>query len=633
MTLRVCGQQAGVDSVHSLPPFEVTTSRLDAFSAGQKVRTLDSLTVQQSISLNLGEVLQRSSAVHINAYTHNGLNTVAFRGTSVTHTGLFWNGFLLNPPNAGQMDLALVPAALFREVRIYHGGGSALFGSGNIGGSLHLNNNVDFSGGLDASAGFHLASFGQAGGEVSVSASEGKWYSRTILTGKTAANDFTYINLDGQEARLENARLLQYGMIQDLYLNAGKGWVTGMSLWLQSNNKEIPATLTSKPSDAWQQDHSARVMLSAKKALALGHFSAKSALLHDYLRFRDPDTIPSLVIDSEIRTLRSVTEAQLEKKVHPNILLNGGAVYTLDRGEVDYYSDPVTQHQLGLFAQWRQEFPGLQWRMNVNLRQDFIQHYRVPFTPAIGLEGKLFWIVSAKASVSRNFRVPTFNDRYWEPGGNRDLLPESSWNEEFSLIFEMNMEAFRNRTWMVFTAYNSNVDNWILWVPDGVLWSARNVQKVWSRGLEAEYRSEFSLGGVIVRFIGGYTYARSTNEAELGSNDNSRGKQLIYVPEHRYFFTGNVLYRGFALSYNHARTGERYVTRDNSESLPGYTIANLVLSKEILISGQQLGLSFQVANLFDKEYQAVQYNPMPGRNYKVSIQFNIKREDHANNEI
>jgi iron complex outermembrane receptor protein len=340
-----------------------------------------------------------------------------------------------------------------------------------------------------------------------------------------------------------------------------------------------------------------------------------------------------MVIDSEIRTLRSFTEMQLEQQVHPNILINGGASYTVDQGEVDSYSGPVNQQQLGLFARWRQEFPTLNWRMNVNLRQDFIEYYRVPFTPALGLEGKLFWIVSAKISISRNFRVPTFNDRYWVPGGNEDLEPERSWNEEASLIFDMNMEAFRNKTWMVFTAFNSNVDNWILWVPEGTVWSAQNVQKVWARGLEAEYRSEFNLGRVGIGFIGGYTYARSTNEAQQGEGDNTYGKQLIYVPIHRYFFTGNILFSGFTLSYNQARTGERYVTRDNTESLPGYTVANAVLSKNLHVGGQDLAFSFEVANLFDTDYQAVQYNPMPGRNYKISIILNFTRKDHENTEL
>jgi iron complex outermembrane receptor protein len=611
--LQLWGQQSIVDSVHRLPAYEVISSRLDEFSIGQKVRSIDTLTLQQSRSLNLGELLQRSSSLQVNAYSHNGLNTIAFRGTSVTHTGLYWNGVQLNPPNNGQVDLSLIPAGMFGDIRIYHGGGSALYGSGNIGGSIHMNSTVDFSEHLSVDAAVHMASFGEAGGFGKVSLSNGKWYAKTTIVGKAAENEFPYNDLTGAQVRLQNARLGQAGLSQDLYLDAGRGWITGVSLWLQQNRKEVPATLTSKPSDSWQTDRSLKTMVSAKKILTRGMFSIKSAVLYDYLHFMDPDTMPSLVIDSEIRTLRSVTEAQMEKHVGGNTLLNGGLSYTAERGETDYYAVNADRQQLGVFAQWR---------------QDFIEHYQVPFTPALGFEGKVYRIVSARLNVSRNFRVPTFNDRYWVPGGNVELLPESSWNEEVSLIFDMNMEAFRNKTWMIFTAYNSNVDNWILWVPEGSIWSAENVQKVWSRGLEAEYRSAFSIGDLTIKFIGGYTYARSTNEAKQEENDNTYGKQLIYVPLHRYFFTGNVLFRGMVFSYNQARTGERYVTRDNSEKLPGFTVANVILSKEVHIREQLLTLGFEVANLWDKDYQAVQYNPMPGRNYKITAIFNFNSVNH-----
>ncbi len=621
-----------VDSVLRLPVYEVISSRLDEFSIGQKVRAIDTLTLQQSRTLNLGELLQRSSSLQVNTYAHNGLSTIAFRGTSVTHTGLYWNGFQLNPPNNGQLDLSLVPAGMFSDIRIYHGGGSALYGSGNIGGSIHMNSSVDFAKHLSAAAAAHIASFGEAGGSGIVSVSNGKWYAKTTLVDKVAENDFPYNNLSGSRERQQNARLRQTGLIQDIYLDAGRGWITGISLWLQHNHKEVPATLTSKPSDAWQTDRSIKSLVSLKKSLTNGIFSVKSAILYDYLHYMDPDTIPSLVIDSEIRTLRSVTEAQMEKQVGDYTLLNGGLSYTADRGKTDYYIENADRQQLGLYAQWRQDFPSIHWKMNLNLRQDFIEHYRVPFTPALGFEGKVYRIVSARFNVSRNFRVPTFNDIYWTPGRNTDLQPESSWNEEVSLIFDMDMKAFRNKTWMIFTAYNSNVDNWILWVPEGPLWSAENVQKVWSRGFEAEYRSAFSIGDLTVKFIGGYTYARSTNEAKQEENDNAFGKQLIYVPMHRYFFTGNVLLRGIVFSYNQARTGERYVTRDNSESLPGYTVANAIISKELHLRDHLLTLGFEVANLWDKDYQAVQYNPMPGRNYKITAVFNFNRKNHDANK-
>jgi len=346
----------------------------------------------------------------------------------------------------------------------------------------------------------------------------------------------------------------------------------------------------------------------------------------------DPDTIESLVIDSEISTIKSVSELQFEKRIFRNVMINTGIIYAHEQGKSDHYENFVNRNQLGLFALWSQNFPKVQWKMNINLRQDFVENYLVPFTPSIGLEGKIYKIVSAKINVSRNFRVPTFNDKYWVPGGNVNLKPESSWNEEVSLIFDMYLEKFRNKTGMIFTLYNSNVDDWILWKPEGLYWSAQNIQKVWSRGFEAEYKSTFSIQPVEIQFIGGYTYARSTNEKKLSENDQTYQKQLMYIPETRYFFTGTLGFMGFMVSYNQSFTGERYVTRDNKEQLPAYSLGNISLLKKIALGNQFLDFSFEINNVWDVNYQAVQYNQMPGRNYKISLTININRKQNEKNE-
>ena len=54
--------------------------------------------------------------------------------------------------------------------------------------------------------------------------------------------------------------------------------------------------------------------------------------------------------------------------------------------------------------------------------------------------GRLFYIqlvqqaiwsyISGRVNFSRNFRAPTLNERYWQPGGNPDLEPEESYNIE-----------------------------------------------------------------------------------------------------------------------------------------------------------------------------------------------------------
>ena len=295
-------------------------------------------------------------------------------------------------------------------------------------------------------------------------------------------------------------------------------------------------------------------------------------------------------------------------------------IFSYEQGQSVNYAAEVTQKQLGFYGFWSQSIPDIQWKFNVNLRQDLIEGYKVPFTPSVGFEGKIWKMISAKFSMSRNYRVPSFNDRFWEPGGNPDLNPEDSWNQEASIVFS---GAEKINYKFIITGYSSDVDNWILWVPDGIIWSPQNIQKVWARGIEVEGNVNFYFSEWILQIRGGYTFARSTNEKKQGANDNSYQKQLLYVPEHRFFANISLGWKGFFLLYNHSYTGLRYTTLDNKESLPAYGLGNFTFRKNFNIKYQQLSIQFDILNCWNKEYQAVLYNPMPGRYFKFSLNYSI----------
>jgi iron complex outermembrane receptor protein len=516
---------------------------------------------------------------------------------------------------------------MFNEIRVLHGGGSSLFGSGLIGGSIHLGSEPVFKPDLEVQAGLFGGSFGNIGGSAGFTFSSDKWVSNTRLVGKIAENNFPYTDLSGTEQKLKNARQNQGGILQDLYYRTNTGWTVGASVWLQENDKQIPATLTSKPSDASQNDRSLRSMASVKKQLKKGNLQFKTALITDRSHYQDPDSLESVAIDSKISSDVWISDVQFSHSLGTFIMLHGGGRYTYTEATSDSYDNLEIQNQAAIFASVLYHAPSIDWKFNLNLRQEWVDNYSVPFTPAFGAEGRIFRIVSGKISISRNFRIPTLNDRYWIPGGNPELQPETSWNQEASLIFNLHMQKMRNKTRMVFTVFNANVDQWILWIPEGNLWTAQNVQKVWARGGEIEYRSSFYLGATEIIFNGGYTYSRSTNEKTTSENDQSYRKQLIYVPEHRYFFTGRIRYKGYSFAYNQAYTGKRYTTRDNSESLPGYSLGNIYLRKILIRSRHSIDLGFAVNNIWDVDYQSVQYNPMPGRHVEINMIYKFKKSN------
>jgi iron complex outermembrane receptor protein len=621
-----------VDTTLYLPYHEVHSSKVDEYTAGQKVRSFDSITLLDFQDRSLGELLDLQTAIYIKNYNLNGLNLVSIRGTNSSHTGIYWNGFQLNPPNIGQMDLSLIPSGIFNDISLLYGGNSSLFGSGNIGGSIHLNEEPEFTSHVKSGIGVFAGSFGEIGTTGRITISDGKWYGSTRFNFKQADNDFEYENQYGEKVKFENASLDQFGIMQDFYRWLGKKSLIGISFWYQQNEKEIPASMISKPSDAWQYDQSLRGFISFKNYFNSGFVLIKSAWLHDFLHYLDPADWHEEKIDSKFETDKAITEIQFEKSLFSHSTLSAGTIFTYEQTRnINYVSKSAYQQQLGIYVLWLQKIPSIDWSFSLNMRQDFMKYYNAPLTPSFGLEGKVWKFIHAKLSVSRNFRIPTFNDRFWVPGGNDDLQPEVSWNEEASLIFKSSTDK-KHLLDFTITAFNSNVDNWIIWDPVNGLWSPQNLQEVWSRGLESDLKLNLTWGKLKTLINGGYTWVRSTNEHKQHPNDQTYQKQLIYVPEHRVFANIKFLISGFMLGYNHAYTGQRYVTADNDELLNAFDVGEFSVSKKWMKKGHSFLLSFLIANFWDEDYKAVQYYPMPGRNFRLSVNYQFEKYKKAKNE-
>ena len=80
----------------------------------------------------------RNTTIYVKSYGF--LNTPSFRGTSILHTLISWNGIPINSSASGLTDLKLLPSNGFNNLGISYGGNSTIFGSGSVGGTIHLNN-------------------------------------------------------------------------------------------------------------------------------------------------------------------------------------------------------------------------------------------------------------------------------------------------------------------------------------------------------------------------------------------------------------------------------------------------------------------------------------------------------------
>jgi iron complex outermembrane receptor protein len=215
------------------------------------------------------------------------------------------------------------------------------------------------------------------------------------------------------------------------------------------------------------------------------------------------------------------------------------------------------------------------------------------------------------------------NELYWQPGGNPDIKAENSWNAEYSLISRLFQKNENVALSLSATAFSSLVDDWILWLPQNNLWYADNISRVWARGVELG--TGFTLGDLkkSADLQLSYTYSRSTNESSA-AEAGVQGKQLIYTPLHNAAGKLSLVWSSWKLILYGNYTGSTYLSPDNTSSLPGFFLSDISLRKDFNIKGLLLGLYARSNNIFNTEYQAVAYRPMPGRNFQLSLSLTFK---------
>ena len=392
------------------------------------------------------------------------------------------------------------------------------------------------------------------------------------------------------------------------------------SAWFHYADRDIPPTLTEDESKAVQVDRSWRTMLLWKDYNHRNILEAKLAYFNEYTLYDDPLALVYSTIHSQ--SVAGSFESTWE--IGTNSAVFAGSQYTYEYAVLDYYDHPEDQENIALYASFRQNIPRLKWQASLSGRQEFLTDYRSPFLFSAGAEGKIWRFISGRLNVSRNFRAPSLNDRYWQPGGNPDLEPEESWNEEVGISVENNFPSSDVK--LSTTAFNSRVENWILWLPGNSYWSVENAQEVWSRGFEINGCQSVSSGIFDLYFAESYTFSKSTNEKKLFDLDASYKKQLIYTPLHRFVIKAGAVMKGYGLLLKGNFTGEVYTSKDNLESLPPFFLLDAIVSKSFMIKkAYPLSIQLNMNNILNNDYQSIPYRPMPGFNFLVTVRAEISK--------
>ena len=629
---------------------------------GTQQTKFDSLALKENISLSMADVLTFNSSLFVKSYGRATLSTVAFRGTSPSHTQVTWNGMKINNPMLGMTDFSMIPSYFIDDASLLHGTSSVNETGGGLGGAVKLATKPAQAEGFGLQYVQGIGSFKTFDEFLRLTYGNEHWQASLRAVYSSSPNDYKYRNHDkksniydedkniiGQYYPIERNRsgaFKDLHILQETYYNTGQGDKFGLQAWYTNSNRELQMLTTDYGSDTdfenRQREHTFRGILSWDHLRSNWKVAANAGYVHTWLAYdyrRDVGNGNMQVMTrsrSKVNTFYGKVDGEyyLGEKwlLTANLSAHQHFVTSADKNIIRQdgnqaivgYEKGRMELSVSVSAKWR---PNDRIGVSAVVREDVYGRNSSPIIPALFVDGVLSekGNVMAKASISRNYRFPSLNDLYFLPGGNPDLRSEQGWTYDAGLSFDVGESGVYSLSGSA-TWFDSRIKDWILWLPTPKgFFSPRNVKDVHAYGVELKADANVALSEEwSIALNGSLSWTPSINVGEkLSPADMSVGKQLPYVPEYSSSVTGRIGWKQWSFLYKWCYYSERYTMSSNdntlSGKLPTYYMNNITLERLLTFSWADLSIKGSVNNLFDEEYVSVLSRPMPGINFEIFI--------------
>lgn len=598
LALTVCSI-SGAQNSPAIILQEVTISdqSLYKYSDSQKVNHLKDSVIQRN-QPSLTNLLNYSTGIY---FKENGLgmvSSVSFRGTTAQQTAVIWNGININSQFNGQTDFNTITTTDFSLISVRAGGGSSLYGSSAIGGSVHLNTELDFYNNFSNRISLNYGSFNTLGLNYHLNYSDEKMSFFGSISRNSSDNDYKYL-----KSKLRNRN----GNYFNTSYNIGFGYKLNnnniLKVYSQFYEDDRHFSLIN-PTDTKSKYQNLNTRNLADLTTFLGSFTSSikvGFLTEKYKYFANIDR--DNFTFGNVETL--LAKYNLTYKIFADMQTDFVADFAQNKGVGSDIKEE--KRTISGFA--------LQFKHRINsilsydwsVRKEITANYKSPLLFAVGSNFKATDFYTLKVNVSQNFRIPTFNDLYWQGAGNLDLNPEKSTQAEIGNVFRLYNFTFSA------TFFHSKINDMISWVPQkGGLFIPINTNRVSIFGGELELNYQKNIQKHHFDFKAIYSYTKSENE--------KTHKQLIFVPYHKATASLAYNYSRLNVYYQYLWNGEVFTQTDNNPKkvIANYMVSNLGFAVDC-DTQKKYSIGFKVLNLWNENYESVENRPLPGRNYTLNL--------------
>lgn len=227
--------------------------------------------------------------------------------------------------------------------------------------------------------------------------------------------------------------------------------------------------------------------------------------------------------------------------------------------------------------------------------------------------------LTVRAFHKRIFRAPTLNDLYYTLVGNAQLRPE------YTSQWDLGVDYKDRHLHLAVDLYTSRIEDKIVAIPMKCQfrWSMVNFGLVRSLGISTTAGYDRTWGKLALSANANYTCQR---DRDFSSPSDPEYKNIIpYSPLHSASLIVSLGYDGWSACTSWLYTGDRFalISNNKEDMLGTWQTVDLKLSKTFTVSRHSLQTTIECNNLTDSRHEVVKRYPMPGRNWKLTLQWRM----------
>jgi vitamin B12 transporter len=604
---------------------------------------LKSKEIQEMAAEDAGELIRKFAGVSLKSYGGlGGLKTVSMRGLGANHSAIVSDGFSLTNNQTGQVNLGQIQAENITNFVSVLGTSSSFIQpiSAQIGGSSFIIETFENSFSdkkLKIRSSLKYGSFNQKNGYLGVKYAPNKFQFSVFGTYRDSEGNYPYSFQNGYFGVNEVRKNNDY---QDYNFGGTVGFkskkITFRVGYKKTNiNQGLPGAVIfyNQTQDERLTTNSDLIfgdVVHVRNKFKLRGYASASSNSMNYL---DPTYFNSAGrIDVDYHNRNVTGGLSLNHELKGIWELFGGIEMIVSdlKTNDSTFALPVRVHNFALLGT-RIKFNKIKFEISASSQYVHEKNNngirakdRFRLNPFVSITGNPMdnkWIY--EIWYRNSFRMPTFNELYYNNIGNNLLEPEDAHQFNVGLGYAPRIRKFLIK--IKANAFYNRVDNKIVAIPTKNLfvWSMQNIGKTDIFGAEGvlsvdwKFHSKWKLSS-----DGNYSFQKTVDVTDR--NSPTYGDQIAYIPLHTANLDVAVYFQKTGIRISSNFVSERYALNENvaANKIDGFVTADISVFHQFKIKNvHSLQLQANVKNVFNNSYAYIRSYVMPGINYLISLSY------------